>query len=238
MPDFQNPTGLLLDAAGRERLATALRRASVPAVVDETFAELWLDAPPPPPLAAFGDDHLSVGSLSKVSWGGLRIGWVRADADVVQRLTAVAVRSTMSGPVVEQLAACALLDGADAALEEVRRQLRERRAVLVQELRQRLPAWRVPEPAGGLVLWCGLPSARSRALVSAAERHGLRLAAGPLFGTGHALDDRLRLPYTQPPDVLRRAVGLLARADADAEGFRATMAADPAAGRSPSDPVV
>ena len=111
MPDFHNPTGRLLDTAAREQLAGALRRAGTTAVVDETFAELWLDAPAPPPLAAFGDGHLSVGSLSKTSWGGLRIGWVRADAETVQRLTAVAVRSMMAGPVVEQLAACALLDG-------------------------------------------------------------------------------------------------------------------------------
>jgi len=234
MPDFQNPTGLLLDAAGRERLARALRRAGTTAVVDETFAELWLDTPPPPPLAAFGDGHLSVGTLSKTAWGGLRIGWVRGDVEVVRRLTAVAVRATMAGPVVEQLAACALLDDADAALDEHRDQLRERRAVLTAELRARLPAWRVPEPPGGLVLWCGLPSRRSRALVSAAERHGLRLAAGPLFGTGHALDDRLRLPYTQPPDVLRRAVALLARADAEAERY-----AGPGVGeRAAADPVV
>jgi DNA-binding transcriptional MocR family regulator len=220
MPDFQNPTGVLLDAAGRERLARALRRSGVPAVVDETFAELGLDTPAPLPLAAFGAGHVSVGTLSKVAWGGLRVGWVRAEADVVRRLTAVAVRSSMSGPVVEQLAACALLDGLDDSLPGLRGQLRERRAVLTAELRQRLPGWRVPEPAGGLVLWCGLPSARSRAVVAAAERLGLRLAAGPLFGTGHALDDRLRLPYTQPPDVLRRAVALLARADAEATGAR------------------
>ncbi|MGZ4647331.1 MAG: MocR-like transcription factor YczR [Blastococcus sp.] len=234
MPDFQNPTGLLLDTAGRERLARALRRAGTTAVVDETFADLWLDTPPPPPMAAFGDGHLSVGTLSKTAWGGLRIGWVRGDAEMVRRLTAVAVRSTMAGPVMEQLAACALLDGLDAALDEHRRQLRERRAVLTAELRARLPAWRVPEPPGGLVLWCGLPTGRSRALVSAAERHGLRLAAGPLFGTGHALDDRLRLPYTQPPDVLRKAVALLALADADAERY-----AGPGAGeRAAADPVV
>ena len=220
MPDFQNPTGVLLDAAGRERLARALRRSGVPAVVDETFAELGLDTPAPLPLAAFGAGHVSVGTLSKVAWGGLRVGWVRAEADVVRRLTAVAVRSSMSGPVVEQLAACALLDGLDDSLPGLRGQLRERRAVLTAELRQRLPGWRVPEPAGGLVLWCGLPSARSRAVVAAAERLGLRLAAGPLFGTGHALDDRLRLPYTQPPDLLRRAVALLARADAEATGAR------------------
>jgi DNA-binding transcriptional MocR family regulator len=234
MPDFHNPTGRLLDAAGRERLARALRRAGTTAVVDETFAELWLDAPGPPPLAGFGNGHLSVGSLSKTAWGGLRIGWVRADVETVRRLTAVAVRSTMAGPVVEQLAACALLDGADAALGELRRQLRERRAVLAGELASRLPAWRVREPAGGLVLWCGLPSARSRALVAAAERYGLRLAPGPLFGTGHALDDRMRLPYTHRPEVLRTAAALLARADADVE--QGASVSDVA--RAPSGPVV
>ena len=234
MPDFHNPTGRLVDAAGRERLAAALRRAGTVAVVDETFAELWLDTPAPPPLASFGEGHVSVGSLSKTFWGGLRIGWVRAEAETVRHLTAVAVRSTMAGPVVEQLAACALLDGADAALGELRQQLRERRAVLLGELRSRLPAWRVPEPAGGLVLWCGLPSSRSRALVAAAEGHGLRLAPGPLFGTGHALDDRLRLPYTHPPEVLRAAVALLARADADVEHG----AGPPDGARAPSDPVV
>ena len=232
MPDFQNPTGRLLDVPGRERLARALRRAGTTAVVDETFAELWLEAPAPPPMAAFGAGHLSVGSLSKASWGGLRIGWVRGEADVVRGLTAVAVRSTMAGPVVEQLAACALLDGFDAAMEDHRAQLRARRAALMGELRRQLPAWRVPEPAGGLVLWVGLPSARSRALMSAAERYGLRLAPGPLFGTGHAFDDRLRLPFTQPMDVLQKAVGLLARADADAERY-----AGPADDRT-ADPVV
>ena len=139
----------------------------------------------------------------------------------------------MSGPVLEQLAACILLDGAETTLAESRRQLRVRRDVLVAALRQRLPDWRVPEPTGGLMLWCGLPDRRSRALVAAAERHGLHLAPGPLFGTGHALDDRLRLPFTHPPEVLGRAVAALARADAEA-GAHPQVAAD----REPAAPVV
>src|SRR3712207_5782122 len=154
MPDFQNPTGVLLDASGRERLARALRRSATPAVVDETFAELGLDstAPAPAPLAAFGAGHLSVGTLSKVAWGGLRVGWVRAEADVVRRLTSVAVRTSMSGPVVEQLAACALLDGLDESLTALREQLRERRAVLIGALPQRLPGGGGPQTPGGLVV--------------------------------------------------------------------------------------
>jgi DNA-binding transcriptional MocR family regulator len=218
MPDHQNPTGALLDAAGRLRLGRELARAGTTAVIDESLAELGLDGPAPPPFAAVAPRALSVGSLSKVVWGGLRIGWVRADADVVRRLVAVAARSTMSGPVVEQLAACRLLDGLDASLEATRALLRERRAVLQEELRTHLPDWRTSSPAGGLVLWCTLPGPRSSALVVEAERLGLRLAPGPLFGTGPALEDRLRLPYTRPPEVLRRGVQLLARADAAARG--------------------
>ena len=226
MPDFQNPTGMLLDSGQRERLAAALHRAGCTAVVDETFVDLGLDAVPGPPLAAFGPGHLSVGSLSKAFWGGLRVGWVRAEADVVQQLTVVAVRSRMSGPVMEQLAACHLLDNADTALEAQRQRLRDRRAVLVTALREQLPSWRVPQPLGGLVLWCQLPTARSTALSAAAEHHGLLLAAGPRFGTGHAFDHRLRLPFTQPPEVLRRAVDLLVRADTHAEARPASGTRD------------
>ncbi|MGH3693445.1 MAG: aminotransferase class I/II-fold pyridoxal phosphate-dependent enzyme [Pseudonocardiaceae bacterium] len=92
-----------------------------------------------------------------------------------------------------------------------RNRLRAQRDALVAALAAALPHWQVPVPAGGLVLWCGLPAPVSHALVDAAERHGLRLAAGPRFGTGHAFADRLRLPYTHPIDLLRRAVEILAQ---------------------------
>ena len=60
------------------------------------------------------------------------------------------------------------------------------------------------------MLWCGAALARSSALAEAASGVGLRLAAGRCSAPGHALDDRLRLPFTQPPDVLRRAIEILA----------------------------
>jgi DNA-binding transcriptional MocR family regulator len=120
------------------------------------------------------------------------------------------MRTQLSGPVLEQLATCQLLDAADGVLPAHRDRLRAQRDGLVAALAAALPRWRVPVPVGGLVLWCGLPAPVSNALVAAAERRGLRLAAGSRFGTGHAFADRLRLPYTQPIDVLRRAVDILA----------------------------
>jgi DNA-binding transcriptional MocR family regulator len=217
MPDFQNPTGLLLDEAQRRRLAVGLEQSGVVALVDETLVDLGLDATPPTPFAAVTRPGLAVtvGTTSKSFWGGLRIGWLRAEPELVRRFAAVAARTQLSGPVLEQLAVCHLLDAADAVLPAHRERLRRQRDALVAALARRLPGWRVPVPAGGLVLWCTLPSASSSSLVAAAEARGLRLAAGPRFGAGHAFDDRLRLPYTQPVDVLEQAVDLLAEVAGD-----------------------
>lgn len=212
MPDFQNPTGLLLDAEQRRRLAAGLAQSGVVTVVDETLRDVALDVEVPPPLAALApaSSTVTVGTLSKAVWGGLRVGWLRADAELVRRLGATAVRSHLSGPVLEQLAACHLLDLLGDVLAVQRRRLRDQRDRLLGGLSSRLPDWHVRPPAGGLVLWYRVPGLSSSALASAAARRGLLLAPGPRFSTGHAFDDRLRLPYSQPVDVLDRAVLTLA----------------------------
>ena len=56
MPDFHNPSGRLMDEAGRRRTMRALSRAGAYAVIDETFVEVNLDrVAMPPPAAAFGE---------------------------------------------------------------------------------------------------------------------------------------------------------------------------------------
>lgn len=225
MPDFQNPTGLLLEAEQRSRLAAGLQQYGVTAVIDETLVDLGLDRQPPAPFAAFAkaDAVVTAGSASKAFWGGLRIGWLRAEAPLIDVLGAALGRTQMGTPVLEQLAVCHLLDQGQAVLGPVRERLRTQRAVLLEELARHLPSWQVRVPEGGLVLWCRLPSASSSALVSAAGELGLRLAAGSRFGSGHAFEQWIRLPYTQPVDVLRRAVPLLAAAAHGAPGRAARL---------------
>jgi DNA-binding transcriptional MocR family regulator len=212
VPDFSNPTGLLLDEAQRRRLAVGLEQTGVVALVDETLVELGLDAASPVPFAAVArpDLAVTVGSMSKSFWGGLRLGWLRAEPELVQRCGRALSRTQMALPVLEQLAACHLLDAADDVLRAHRARLRAQRDGLVATLAAALPGWQVRVPAGGLVLWCRLPHGSSSALAAVAEQHGLRLAAGPRFGAGTSFDDRLRLPYTQPVEVLQTAVGRLA----------------------------
>jgi DNA-binding transcriptional MocR family regulator len=212
MPDFSNPTGARLSAAGRRRLAATLWQQGVLTLVDEVAAELHLDGDPAPPYAAGLPDAATVtlGGLSKAVWGGLRVGWLRTEAALAAQLGAALSRRQLSVGLLDQLAATVLVRQLDTVLEHRRTQLRDRRDVLLAEIAARLPDWSVLPPEGGLSLWCRLPDGiGSAAVAAAAAPRGLLLAEGQAFGTGHAFDDRLRLPFTLPPGKLRTAVGVI-----------------------------
>ncbi len=217
MPDFSNPTGARLSATGRRRLAATLWQHGVLAVVDEVAAELHLDEGALPPFAASLPDAatVTVGGLSKAVWGGLRIGWLRTDAAMAAQLGETLGRRQLSVGLLDQLTATILLGRLDEVLQDRRAQLRERRDVLLDEISRLLPDWHAPAPAGGLSVWCRLPAGVSSAAVAAgAAQQGLMVAEGRAFGTGHAFDDHLRLPFTRPAGELRRAVEVLAQVQA------------------------
>lgn len=209
VPDFHNPTGRIMSDLQRRRLARAAASVGTVLVVDETLRGLNLDGVRTAPMSAFSPAVVSIGSLSKSHWAGLRTGWIRADEDLVARFIATRTVMDLGGPVVEQLAAARLIrsfsDPLDARLEE----LRHNRESLLRLLGQQLPEWEVETPKGGLTAWCLLPSPCSTALTVLAPDFGVRLAAGPRFGVGGAFEHYLRVPYTLPPAQLEIAVGAL-----------------------------
>jgi DNA-binding transcriptional MocR family regulator len=240
IPDFQNPSGALMAVEQRERVARLLERAHTLAVVDETLVELGLDEPAPRPFAAFTEGRdaatvITVGSASKIFWGGLRVGWLRSDAGTVARLAALRSRQDLSSPVLEQLACVHLLDQLDAVRRHRVDQLTAQRDALAEALRHHLPEWRFALPSGGQVLWCSLPGPWSAALCDAAAERGVRLTPGSRFAADSTLESSLRLPFTRPVTELGEAVPLLADAWAQVQ----TSAGGPTSGTTlTADPYV
>jgi DNA-binding transcriptional MocR family regulator len=216
VPDNHNPTGLTLPAAGRKQLAHIISETRTRTIVDETMTEVWLDQPVPPPLAAAMTTRrelvLTIGSMSKSFWGGLRIGWIRAERSTLATIAALRPAIDMGTPIVEQLAAARLLTSADQLLPDRRKILRARRDLLLTLLRQHLPDWRPNPGNGGMSLWVRLPAPMSSALSAAASRMGLEIPPGPRFGVDGTLERFVRIPYTLPEDQLTEAIELLARA--------------------------
>ncbi|WP_327142656.1 MocR-like transcription factor YczR [Nocardia sp. NBC_01327] len=215
VPDYHNPTGLLLSAEGRAELAAIARETRMTVIVDESMVDLHLtDDEIMPPVAAFarGSEIVTIGSASKSFWGGLRVGWVRANQSLITKL--LGTRSTMDlgTPVMDQLATVHLLQHADEILTVRRQQLRSRRAALLDALAEDLPDWRVSPGAGGMSLWAQLPAPVSTALAATAPNHGVLLAAGPRFGVQGAFERFLRLPFTHEETDIRIGVKCLAAA--------------------------
>jgi DNA-binding transcriptional MocR family regulator len=210
--DFQNPTGKLMSADDRQRLAIAFARSRTTAIVDETLFELSLDGQEmPAPFAAFDPAGvITVGSVSKSFWGGLRIGWLRVPETLVARILDARASLDLGAPVLEQLVVCGLLRNRSSILPERRAGLTLRRDALASELRTALPEWRFDLPGGGLSLWCELPEPVGSSLVGVAQRNGVLLVAGSRFSPDGGLEGFIRLPYTLEPDMLRDAVQRLA----------------------------
>lgn len=219
--DFHNPTGHYLDAAGRDRLSAVLGRARTPVVVDEAHVDLDLDLDDhhqAPPLS--GDVVLAAGSAGKSHWGGLRVGWVRASADVVNRLVGVRRGLDLFSPVLEQLVLTELLD---VSLDDRRATLRAQRDALVEAVRRECPQWTFRVPRGGLSLWCRLPVPISTRLAAVAQNFGVRVVPGSFFSAHGGLERWLRLPYTRPAAELREATRRLASAAASVTESGAPM---------------
>lgn len=217
IPDFQNPTGHLMSDADRARLGALLARSGTVALVDESHQGLQLDGlEMPRPLAAHveaaGGEAITLGSASKLVWGGLRLGWIRAPRRVMDDLTEARLRLDLGSPVLEQLALGHLLRDPEPTLAEQRTAVRARRDALVSALAERLPTWRFRVPSGGMHLWCELPVPLGSRLAMEAERVGVSITPGPVFAVGGGFDRFVRLPWARPVEDLVEAVGRLAGA--------------------------
>jgi len=231
IPTHHNPTGLVMPAGDRHRVARLAAGYPGTLFVDDmTMAELPLSepagpgTPASPPLAALAPRQAnlaSVGSLSKLYWGGLRTGWIRAGPGLIARAAAAKAAADLGSAAFPQAITAALLgDGHDGIVRWRREWLRARYEALTGALRAALPGWTWPEPAGGLTLWVRA-GGDSSAFAQAALRQGVAVVPGRLlsasFSSGASGDaggagEYLRLAFTQAPEVLARSASLLAGA--------------------------
>jgi DNA-binding transcriptional MocR family regulator len=218
IPDFQNPTGSLMPEAQRAMAAEAARAAGTWIVADETIAEMALDCDQPLPFAACvsraaADHVITVGSMSKSHWGGLRIGWIRTTPRMAVELAGQRVAMDMAGSVIDQVLAVALLRRGDEIVDHRRTLLRERRTVLEAALKREAPEWSWRTPIGGLSLWVDLGEPAAAALAARAAAYGVRVESGSRFGVDPGtFEQRIRIPYTLPPETLDEAAQRLAKA--------------------------
>jgi DNA-binding transcriptional MocR family regulator len=213
MPTGHNPTGTVMPVLRRQALADLV---------------LGRGGGAPPPLAALSTQVIAVGSVSKMLWGGLRVGWIRVSEPLRSAVIARKSALNLGTAVISQALAARLLAAVDADwLGAHRAALTERRDLLAALIGEHLPAWRARPPDAGLSLWAELPVENADAFTLAAARHGVTVMAGSAACADGRHRQFVRLSFAEQPSTLELAVERLAAAwELHAE----TLAASPARG--------
>lgn len=214
VPTFHNPTGATMPEDRRRELVRSAGDLGFQ-VVEDLTPDASLGRGVPPPLAAFdevGDRVITVGSLSKIAWGGLRIGWVRAARPDIDRLVAAKIVADHSSSLITQAIAVRVVDDVEAIAAETMRAAAERRGIVTDALARHLPEWGWTMPQGGLALWVRLPDADAIAFSRLAAEHGVIVRPGPLASPIGGYRDHIRIAYGASPDQLVLGVERLAAA--------------------------
>jgi DNA-binding transcriptional MocR family regulator len=216
IPTFHNPTSAVLPGPVRRLVVEAAAASGALVIDDASISELWIDRPPPPPLAAAfpgaGANVVTIGGLSKSVWGGLRLGWIRAEGAVLRQLARTKAALDVGNAVVAQLAALAVIERLGELGAARRHELRRRRDAFVTALHTHLPEWGITPTQGGLSLWADLGGVDSDTVAERARRFGVRVAPARVHVVDGSDPAHLRLTLSRPAEELEVAAERLGRA--------------------------
>lgn len=202
IPSFHNPTGVSLSLKRREKMAQLSHEMGFIVVADEVYQLLYTDQPPPPPMAAWCQDGriLSLGSFSKILAPGLRLGWIQASDELMERLLSSGYVNS-GGSVNHVISHCVrqtMKHGwLEAFIHSLRCAYRDRLQTMHQQLNLHLvDRLRWVRPGGGYFFWCEMRDGRdTSSLRERAIAAGTGFQAGRLFSSSQSFTQYLRLSF-------------------------------------------
>ena len=204
-PSAHNPTGLTMAAPARQRLLEVAARHRLPVVEDGFDGTLFYAERPPAPLKALDRTGLVVyiGTFSKILFPGLRLGWIVAAPELVDRLEMAKDLSDIhTSPLIQaavyHFCRQRLLDRHQV---RVLREYGRRRNALLASLERRMPPgvqW--TETQGGFSLLVTLPERMNTVgLLDRAAERGVAFTPGQAFFVDGAGEGTLRLSFSALP---------------------------------------
>jgi 2-aminoadipate transaminase len=235
VPNFQNPTGLLIGLDKRRQLLEWADRRNILIVEDDPYRELYFEdsagAADVRPMRADDDRGRVVylSSFSKTLAPGYRVAWIDAPAPLAAKLEfAKQAEDLCTGPLDQRIVHEACRRGVlQRHIPTLRRFYQQNRDVMTAALRQEFGAsigW--PEPRGGFFLWVSLPEQiDSDAMIARAVENGVIYVAGEAFFVAPGPRNLVRLAFSAPShEKIREGVSRLARTVREELAATATVA--------------
>lgn len=221
VPNFQNPTGMLISPEKRRGLLEAAARHDLLIIEDDPYGDLYFndaDAALPRPIKA--DDVegrvVYLSSFSKTLAPGFRVAWITAPAALVGKLdTAKQAADLCTGSVDQRIVFEAWKRGVLAGrIPGLRAHYRHKKTVMAGAMQAELQgvlSWH--DPRGGFFIWAALPeSLNADTLLQAALAERVVYVAGAAFFVDGSGQNMIRLSFSAPgPDRIVEGIARLAR---------------------------
>jgi 2-aminoadipate transaminase len=221
VPNFQNPTGLLIGLQKRQRLLEWAERRDVLIVEDDPYRELYFeDSATEAEVRPIKADDANgrvvyLSSFSKTLAPGYRVAWIAAPPALAAKLEiAKQAEDLLTGSLDQRMIYEACRRGVlDRQLPVLRRHYAEKRDVMEEALRREIGrgiSW--PKPKGGFFLWVTLPpGVDAGRMIARAIDEGVIYVTGDAFYVNGEGRNTLRLSFSSPtPERIRAGVARLA----------------------------
>ncbi len=220
IPTFQNPTGRFMPAQRRAEVAAVLLRTGTPLLEDDPYGELRFEGEPTAPLSSIpgmAEQSVLLNSASKIMAPGVRIGWLRAEGEILRAMEVSKQAVGLQSAVTDQLAVAHYLANRDldAHIAQVGEVYRERRNAMYEGLSQLLPTGAtLTRPEGGMFLWATLGAGVDTAeVLPRAVEAGVAFVPGWPFFADAPDRSTMRLSFvTNSPQVIAAGIDRLASA--------------------------
>ena len=201
VPNFQNPSGITYSRQRRRDVANILKSYNAIFVEDDPYGELRFIGEDLPSIRAYLEDNtILLGSFSKIITPGLRLGWICAKKDIMERIIVAKQASDLhSNYLSQRIVHQYLIDNdIDKHILKIRDAYKKRRDLMVSMIAEYFPEEiKYTKPEGGMFLWITLPEGVSSLdLVDLAIKENVAFVPGNAFYVDGGGSNTLRLNFS------------------------------------------
>lgn len=214
VPSFQNPTGITYSLKKRKEVASLLNEHGTAFVEDDPYGEIRYLGEDLPPVKKFAEHAVLLGSFSKIVSPGMRLGWLVAPPEIMEKLVIAKQATDLHTNVFTQQVVYHYLthNDVDAHIEKIRAMYRGQRDVMVSAIERHFPeGMQYTKPEGGMFLWATLPQGiSSLELFDRAIKEKVAFVPGQAFFADGSGKNTMRLNYTNSDEeAIERGIARL-----------------------------
>lgn len=161
VPNFQNPSGISYSLEKREQTANIIKQTDTVIIEDDPYRELRFTGKKQPTIASFMDNKsVLLGSFSKIIAPGLRMGWIRANPEIIDKLITVKQAADLhSNNLSQRIIHQYLTDNdIDTHIKLISKTYSYQKDVMIDAIKRYFPKEvKYTTPEGGMFLWITLP---------------------------------------------------------------------------------